>query len=506
MNATSGSHAVFVIGNILPQNGGVTNAVYARASALASEFERVTILTLQLDLEFDAHVAWHRQRRSFDPKIDVLNIYESGGRKIRDKVKAPFVPEYSYFADSKRSNAYRVFDSQGCYVRYEARRADGVLEFVDYFSTPWNRWKKSYFDRFGVCRRDLYLSADGTKAEFQVIRDGQGRPVASSKLNGDGRPISYFFHEMALEFKTEIDIAVPIVQSMIESSSRACLFIDKREFVAPLSSVSSAGLKKIFVMHSNHLDHPFDEIARISPSAKPAFEALESGDIDHMVLLTEYQAGDVKSVVNSRDRISVINNFIDRSGSRGVETSKRDPLLVVALARYHYAKNLAAALEVFQVVHKKIPDARFEIFGYGPELEGLKQYAKSLGVLDSVSFNGHSDSPLAELSRASVTLLTSRYEGMPLTLLEAMSVGTPAVAFDIKYGPRDIIRGGVDGVLVPQTGDRIQAAGDAVIELLTDAETWRSFSCAARSVDERFSIESARREWRDLISRLYSSS
>ena len=94
------------------------------------------------------------------------------------------------------------------------------------------------------------------------------------------------------------------------------------------------------------------------------------------------------------------------------------------------------------------------------------------------------------MASAACVISTTRREAMPLTLLECLSVGTPVVVYDVRYGPREIVRDGVDGFLVPARDFR--AAGAAVVRLLTEPDLRARMSESARTVSTRFSRRGAR--------------
>ena len=101
------------------------------------------------------------------------------------------------------------------------------------------------------------------------------------------------------------------------------------------------------------------------------------------------------------------------------------------------------------------------------------------------------------MKRAEALVLASDYEGFPGVLCEAMSVGTPVIATDCPYGPSDIIRNNIDGVLVPCND--AQALGDAIASLLSDEKKRAEFAKRAREVRERFSEKRVFLMWRELI-------
>ena len=133
---------------------------------------------------------------------------------------------------------------------------------------------------------------------------------------------------------------------------------------------------------------------------------------------------------------------------------------------------------------------------------GCSSLALELGIADRVQFPGYTTDPHAALGRATCLLVTGRREALPLTLLEALTVGTPVVVYDIRYGPAEIVRAGTDGFVVTE-GD-VQAAADAVLRLLRDPALRARMSTAAREVTTRFSRQDYERAWLGLARRLHA--
>jgi glycosyltransferase involved in cell wall biosynthesis len=98
--------------------------------------------------------------------------------------------------------------------------------------------------------------------------------------------------------------------------------------------------------------------------------------------------------------------------------------------------------------------------------------------------------------QASLYLMTSRYEGLPMVLIEAMSFGLPLVAYDCKTGPAELIDDGVNGYLVPD--DDAAAFSEGVIKLMLDPGLREHFSIAALEKSRRFSPERIYPQWQQL--------
>ena len=141
------------------------------------------------------------------------------------------------------------------------------------------------------------------------------------------------------------------------------------------------------------------------------------------------------------------------------------PLHVVAVGRHAAQKGFDLLLRAWRDVSAALPDARLTIVGDGPLGQELVRLATELGVEASVEWRAPTQDIASVYREAAVFALSSRYEGMPLALLEAQALGVPAVAFDCPTGPRDILSDDT-GILVAP-GD-VAAFAAALVALLRD--------------------------------------
>jgi len=147
-----------------------------------------------------------------------------------------------------------------------------------------------------------------------------------------------------------------------------------------------------------------------------------------------------------------------------------------------------------------VPGAILRIVGDGPLREALQDQAAQAGVAHSVQWVPHTADMAAEYRAAAVFVLPSRYEGMPLALLEAQSMGVASVAFDCPTGPAEILDAHT-GILV-KPGDT-DGLADALVALLDDADRRARMAHAAlqRSA-QLFSTERHLQAWTSLVQRV----
>ena len=125
---------------------------------------------------------------------------------------------------------------------------------------------------------------------------------------------------------------------------------------------------------------------------------------------------------------------------------------------------------------------------------------ESLGELPGNVKTGLSEDMKQEYLDSSIFALSSRYEGLPMVLLEAQAAGLPIVSFTCKCGPRDVVTDGVDGILVVE-GD-VRGLADALKRLMDDRELRRKMGEAAYKASDRFDEEKIMRQWLQLFEEL----
>ncbi|MBX2870317.1 MAG: glycosyltransferase, partial [Acidiferrobacterales bacterium] len=155
-----------------------------------------------------------------------------------------------------------------------------------------------------------------------------------------------------------------------------------------------------------------------------------------------------------------------------------EPPVILSVGRLHVQKDYETLLRAFHQVRKQ-REARLLILGDGELRDSLENLCSSLGISDDVGLPGFVDNPQAFMAHAAVYALSSRWEGLPTVLVEALYCGPPLVATDCPSGPREILQGGKLGCLVPvQDPD---ALAEGIISALdgqtpvAPKDSWRTY-------------------------------
>lgn len=208
---------------------------------------------------------------------------------------------------------------------------------------------------------------------------------------------------------------------------------------------------------------------------------------DRFVVLTEEDKGNWGDLPN----MVVIPN--------GVTRKEPSPLVehtVIAVGRYSFQKALDRLIEAWSLIEDR-GDWKLKLVGDGECRKELFARINEMGVYDSVELTGVRKDMDEVYRNASLLALSSRYEGLPMVLLEAQAHGVPAVAFACQCGPRDAIEDGVNGRLVPE-GD-INALARALDETIHDPAALRRMGAAAWETALRWDPEAIMAQWDNLF-------
>lgn len=183
------------------------------------------------------------------------------------------------------------------------------------------------------------------------------------------------------------------------------------------------------------------------------------------------------------EQIPMIYNGIDLERCRVKENYASEELRLIHIGRFNTQKNHRGLLDAFALIQKKLPGCRLELLGDGELREEMEAYARELGISDQVYFLGNQPDVYPYLQDADVFLLPSKFEGMPMTIIEAMGTGLPVVAAAVGGVP-DMFTDGESGFLVSKEPEKV---AEAVLRLAESEALRAGMGQKAREESVRFS-------------------
>lgn len=239
----------------------------------------------------------------------------------------------------------------------------------------------------------------------------------------------------------------------------------------------------------------------INPGRLYILQKLISTLVDRYIAVSDGVARKLGKLILSHNKIRVVKNGINlerfsctRSDTlRSLLNYNKDMPIVLTVARLDKQKGHEYLLEAASMV----PEAVFVLVGDGPERENLETNAKNMRVDDRVVFLGHRPDMQKFLAGCDVFVLPSLYEGLPLTIIEAMAAARPVIASDIP-GTDEIIINGKTGILVPPANPRAMA--EAIQRVLSDPTLARDLAISGKN---RAYSEFSSKKMLEGVTRLY---
>ena len=214
-----------------------------------------------------------------------------------------------------------------------------------------------------------------------------------------------------------------------------------------------------------------------------------------IVVLTDRTRAGLSSALQRKTAVIPNPVLPARCGDRAVDepSSRR----VLAAGRLVPQKGFDLLIKAFSLCAESNAEWTLTIIGAGPLRGELESLSASFGLSGRVSFTGEVASIGDYFRQADLFVLPSRYEGFPMVLCEAMAHGLPVIATDCPTGPREIIRDGIDGVLV--ANEDVKSLGAAMDRLMSDDAERQRLAVRAREVFERFGLQRVMAMWEELL-------
>ncbi|PKQ15402.1 MAG: hypothetical protein CVT67_09720 [Actinobacteria bacterium HGW-Actinobacteria-7] len=496
VEATLADVGLFVVlSDVWFWRGGLTRNALHKATLVSDRLgKQVTVLTVNFDPDTDLSVSRMAEAGLVGEFVVIKNLFQDAG--LDGGESSPFFAVQGAARDTQAEVDEpdpHVADPVGAEIAEQTDPA-GRRVRVALDQLGRTMWRES-FDFAGRLRStEEFDPVSGSSLERRYL-DPSGRcRVHYRRDPEDGRRWLVAFRDEQ-GTTTRVGGLAAIRTSWLESYAAGCadsifqVESESHHIVRAVLDMSAPRVAKVMMLHSSHLDYPHTLGSPAMPEHARVLSRLS--DFDAFALITATHRDDIADEYGPRTTLHAVPH--DAPPAVPAESAVVDTKLAVGIGRFEDRKNWDHAIRAFHMVLERVPDARLELWGMGPLQDDYGTLISELGLEGRVRVMGLTDDAISVFRRATFSVLAGIREGFPLVMLESLAAGTPVVAYDGKYGPRDMLRDGVDGILVPY-GDEAALAG-AMAELFLNPKRQRSMGRAALAITERFSAEKCVAGW-----------
>ena len=237
--------------------------------------------------------------------------------------------------------------------------------------------------------------------------------------------------------------------------------------------------RKIYESHLARNFNPFNKLFILTELRAERIISLTSGDAK--------QFRYAKKVEIIPNYISDVKSFTNDYGVRKA----------IAVGRLEQQKGFDILIDCWKDISRQYPDWSLDIYGDGSCWEKLQQQITNLHLEDKVKLCGRCNNIMDVYPHYSLHLMTSRYEGLPMTLIEAQACGLPSVVFDFQYGASDIVTNNHNGLLIEQGNTRLFT--EAVIRMMSSESLRKAYGKNAVEIGRRYYKENIFNKWLHII-------
>lgn len=413
-------------------------------------------------------------------------------------IEEVFPQEYYQAVQQSNNIDYRIYHNEK-YIAYLRVFPNQSIEYINYFDETPRKTERHLYDCRGfLSLRRVLDSNNQSIAEFYYSPEGK---IKLERYFDREKEVYYQYYGENQTHYLKGDQALQTLFLEMFLKDDDIVVLDGSKSFGEVLVNSSFGGKIIAVLHSKHYIG-YDPKNDLNSSNKTALENLER--IYKVITASELQRQDVIERFHNPEQVVTIPVGVRTEVVKNqivIDTDK--PIKIGVVARYSVEKRLDHAIRAFSLVHQVYPNSELHLYGFSDARDNFKtqrelvQLAKSLNVYSAVKFRGYITDLTKEYQQMHIKLLTSLYEGFCLAILEAISRGIPTVAYDIKYGPSDMIDDDRSGYLV-ENGNYEQLA-DRILRLIDDPNCYQDFSNQAYQKAKEFSKESILELWQTIL-------
>ncbi|MBK3495602.1 glycosyltransferase [Viridibacillus sp. YIM B01967] len=489
---------------------GVNSVMYKRASLLNNADYCSELITLDYKNNYPEIELQLKKEGRLVENVKITNIYDYYKKRYttsgptEESIKnyrlnsEKFEPDFQVEDCGESAHYFQ----NGAYVKYKCWDKDGRLCYIDYFTSENDRLKREEFHNDGYMNRELYYHPTNNELNQELYHTPDGFCYLTKWYNNKtGKQQKVYLFNLdtkeTLSFANNKELQVHWLNEICKNEPEKPIIIcDGPGSSNRIRSMESDLAHRIYAIHTNHYEAPYTYGSPLKEKYIGIMENAKNGD--PIIVLTDKQKTDIIKQFGEYNNIHVIPNVVE---ARDVDIAKKDPLLVTVVARLDEGNAVEEAVHAFVNVIQEVPDAKLHIYGDGPKRRSLAVLIRKLKLRKNVELKGYTTNSDAALAKATVTVVTAKYEGFSLAALESFANKTPVVIYDTNYYIEEFQSAGKNGYAVPNN-DREQLADKIIYLLQNPDEAQQMGGNAYHTIQTKYTPGHQYKQWTNLFNSL----
>ncbi|NEZ88705.1 glycosyltransferase [Weissella paramesenteroides] len=495
---------IFMQGNLHSTPAGLQRSALQRATAFKKRGINSSILTNNYNPDHESEM--HKLRNKGLLNNKVFSMYQDfednsigrNGSFVNDE----FLSSYDVINDLNNPNWQRVYkNGEYCYFIVRNAKNGKILQVKELFKSQVVT-KETHYSSAGIPKFEYLFDFRNGKKIRKNYLNKNGGVFCSESLDSNEKvlEIQLFIEKGNESFKNIDDLTLYWLENFVSINDKEDIILisEYAEFKDALirfkTNRAKQGLitKLMIALHNNH-----SENGEIKPYFKSIFSRIS--EYDAVVCLTEEQKQDLQSQLSDNvNNIFVVPHSIVHHDFKEIIREKNR---IAVGGRFAPVKNIEDSIRAIQEVVKVLPEVKFYIFGRGNLRATYEKLITDLGLQKNVILSGFTDNMNKEYAKSDLCLMTSKNEGFPLSLIEAMDAGAVPVVYPYKYGPKDMINSDESGVIT-EHNDYHEIA-QSVIDLLINRFKLERIRKNTMEISNIFSEDNMVNKWLDIVKKVY---
>lgn len=489
---------------------GIESSALLRSSLFINKLNIYpTFITCKYRCQLGTEIQELQRKNKLSGDIQVVNLYDFL-QQLKDTQQTKLTLYSGDVIIPLVGEGYRKYLDVNNQVKVNAvyNNTNSRLHYVVHFHQG-KKWRRDYYHEGGGLSCSQLLDSDG-KAILQEVfyrtdhticliknymrEAGRERPLVRIQVIDNNGCISEVLDAEAdfIEYFLKIFFA--------EKNEISILLIDKnRFFYEPALKIreyyGKHRIKVIAAVHNLHaVNYHKKETSRININYTSIFADLSKPDA--VIVQTDIQKRDIVERFGDTRNVYAIPHTYENQLQLEIEVV-RNPFKAVFFARYNLDKKHDLAIQAFATVVKRIPEAELHCYGTGTCKAELIKLVSKFKMERNIYLHGWCDNVAIEYESVALSMLSSPSESFSLTIVESLAHGCPVVAFDVPYGPKELIHSGETGYLVPYANTMEMA--DKIVNIMLDKSLQYRLSENARVSAKQFSESVVVKKWRQVL-------